>query len=210
LQRGALVTVDNGAGRRGVIAFQYNPATLTRTLTPKSVAGADSRGEPYRLGGAPQEKIDVEVEIDATDPLEQGNARARTQGIYPELSALEMLVYPPSSRVIANTALLSLGTIEVLPPAAPLTLFVWGPRRVVPVRVADLRITEEAHDERLNPVRATVALGLQVLSYDDLPLEHAGRGIFLSHQVLKEALAAVGAADSLPGLPGRIPGLRGG
>ena len=93
------------------------------------------RSEVLRLKGAPVETINLEVEIDATDQLETGSSLAISQGIYPQLAALEMLIYPKSALVIANTALLALGTIEVAPPMAPLTLFIWGSKRVLPVRL---------------------------------------------------------------------------
>ena len=78
------------------------------------------------------------VDLDATDQLEAGDPLAAVTGIAPQLSALEMLLYPSTSLVIANAALLLAGTIEILPPEAPLTVLVWGPGRVVPVRVDSL------------------------------------------------------------------------
>ncbi|MCP4661384.1 MAG: hypothetical protein GY856_38770, partial [bacterium] len=82
----------------------------------------------------------------------------------------------------------------------PFTVFIWGPKRVVPVRLTDFSITEEAHDPGLNPIRAKVSLGLQVLSYHDLPIDHPGYGLFLSHQVIKEVMATVGSGNSLASL----------
>jgi hypothetical protein len=120
-----------------------------------------------------------------------------SSGIYPQLSALEMLIYPASAVVIANTILLALGTIEVLPPSGPFTLFVWGPKRVLPVRVQEFSITEEAYDTNLNPIRAKVSLGLRVLSYNDLPVTNPGYHLFLAHQVVKETLAKIGTVNSL-------------
>src|SRR5262249_47720729 len=126
-------------------------------------------------------------------------------GIYPQLSALEMLVYPKSALVIANTALLLAGTIEIIPPNAPLTIFIWGPKRALPVKLTEFTITEEAHDPSLNPIRAKVSLGLRVLSYADLPVTNPGYGLFLAHQVAKEALAIVGSAKGLSDLGSTLP-----
>ena len=100
------------------------------------------------------------------------------------------MVYPKSAIVIANTALSLVGTIEVIPVEAPMTLFVWGPQRVLPVRVTSFSITEEAHDQLLNPIRAKVELSLAVLSYQDLPLLSVGRVLFLAHHIVKEVMAA--------------------
>ena len=75
------------------------------------------------------------VEVDAADQLETGDPVAATTGIAPQLASLEMLLYPDSLQVIANTALMAAGVIELLPPEGPLTVLVWGPGRAVPVRL---------------------------------------------------------------------------
>ncbi|MGD2114781.1 MAG: hypothetical protein PVG07_07005, partial [Acidobacteriota bacterium] len=182
------------------VVFQYNPHTLTRTVKPRASGGDAAKGEAFRLSGPPEETIKVDVEIDAADQLERGEPAAARMGIYPQLSALEMLVYPKTALVLANTALLAAGTIEVIPPPGPFTVLIWGPRRVVPVRLTDLSITEEAHDPQLNPIRAKASLGLRVLSYHDLPTDHPGHGLFLSHQVIKEVMATLASAGSLGSL----------
>jgi hypothetical protein len=106
------------------------------------------------------------------------------------------LVYPASTRVIANTALAALGSIEVVPPTGPLILFIWGPKRVLPVSIKQFSITEEAHDPQLNPIRARVQLGLRVLSTDDLGPLHPGHALFLAHQVAKEVMAVLASVTS--------------
>jgi hypothetical protein len=199
---GALIGVDPTEPRPSVIIFQYNPDSLTRTLQAQMGAEGGDRTEQLRLKGAPVETIKLDIEIDAADQLEANDSTARRMGIYPQLSALEMLVYPKSQYVIANTALLALGTIEILPPVAPLTIFVWGPKRALPVKVTEFSITEEAHDASLNPIRAKVSLGLRVLSYSDLPLSHPGYSLFLAHQVTKEAMARVGGAGNVADVAG--------
>jgi hypothetical protein len=203
LLKGAIVGIDPFNPLPSVILFQYNPDTLTRTLQAQTVGeGSADRSEAMRLKGAPTETIKLDVEIDATDQLETAAVTAVGLGIYPQLSALEVLIYPESSLVITNALLMSLGTIEVIPPLAPFTLFIWGPQRVLPVRLTDFSITEEAHDVNLNPIRAKVSLGLRVLTYNDLPLTHEGYGIFLAHQVIKETMAQVGSVGSLSAAAG--------
>ncbi|MDP8993237.1 MAG: hypothetical protein M3N31_09350 [Actinomycetota bacterium] len=200
--RGAIVGVDPVNPVASVIIFQYNPDTLTRTLQAQMGSEAGDRSEQLRIKGAPVETIKVDVEIDATDQLAKGEANAARMGVYPQLSALEMLVYPKSALVIANTALLALGTIEIIPPMAPLTIFVMGPKRVLPVKLTEFSITEQAYDVNLNPIRAEVSLGLRVLSYSDLPLDHPGYSIFLAHQVAKEAMATIGSAGNVADVGG--------
>ena len=199
LLKGAIVGIDVFNPLASVIIFQYNPDQLSRSLQPQMSGGqGGDRAEALRLRGAPVETITInQLEIDATDQLEKADPLAVSMGIYPQLSALEMLVYPKSALVIANTVLLAVGTIEIFPPEDPLTLFIWGPQRVLRVRLTTFTITEEAHDVNLNPVRARVNLGMQVLSYNDLPVAHPGYGIFLAHQVIKETMATIGSVGGI-------------
>lgn len=200
LIKGAIVGFDLFNPLASVIIFQYNPDTLTRTLQAQTAGGEGAdKSEALRLKGAPVETIKLDVEIDATDQLEKAEGNATSMGIYPQLSALEMLIYPKSALVIANTALMAVGTIEVIPPMAPFTLFIWGPKRILPVRLADFSIVEEAHDVKLNPIRAKVSLGLRVLSYNDLPLTHPGYGLLIAHQVVKETMATIGSIGNIVG-----------
>jgi hypothetical protein len=199
---GALVGIDPTDPRPSVILFQYNPDSLSRTLQPQMGAEGGDRTEQLRLKGAPIETIKLDIELDAADSLDRDERSAREVGVHPQLAALEMLVYPRAQRIITNTQLLALGTIEILPPVAPLTLFVWGPKRVLAVKPTEFSITEEAYDAQLNPIRAKVSLGLRVLSYSDLPISHPGYSLFLAHQVAKEAMARVGGAGSLADVGG--------
>jgi hypothetical protein len=203
LLKGALVGIDPFNPLASVIVFQYNPETLTRTLQVQAAGGEDTaRSEALRLRGAPIENIKLDVEIDATDQLEAADPITSSMGIYPQLSSLEMLLYPKSALVIANTALSLVGTIEIIPPTAVFTVLVWGAKRVLPVRLTEFSITEDGHDGSLNPIRAKVSLGLRVLSYNDLPLDHPGYYMFLAHQVLKEAMATIGSTNNLAALGG--------
>jgi hypothetical protein len=197
LQKGAIVAIDPLNPLTSVILFQYNPDVVTRTLTAQTTSGESGRSESLRLKGAPVETIKVDVEMDAADDLEKGEQVAVGMGIYPQLAALEMLLYPKSALVIANTALLMAGTIEVIPPEAPFTLFIWGPKRVLPIRITGFTITEEAHDPNLNPIRAKVSLEMRVLSYSDFSVLHPGYALFLSHQVVKETMAVIASANSI-------------
>lgn len=200
LMKGAILGIDPFNPLASIVLFQYNPDTLTRTLTAQTTGGdGGDRSEALRLKGAPTEEIRLDVEIDATDQLEQATGPAVAVGIYPQLSALEMLIYPKSALVIANTILLAAGMIEVIPATAPLTLFIWGPQRILPVRLTSFSINEQAYDTLLNPIRAKVSLGLRVLSYNDLSLTHPGYTLFLAHQVVKETMAVLGSVGNIAG-----------
>ncbi len=202
LVKGAIVGVDAMNPLASVVVFQYNPDTMTRSLEARSTGGGDTsdRSEAFRLTGPPKETISLNIEVDATDQLEQANPLALLTGISPTLSALEMLLYPKSLTVIANSTLAQAGNIEIIPPEAPLTLFVWGATRVLPVRITGLNITEEAYDPSLNPIRAKVDLKLTVLSYADLKLTNPGYSLFMVHQIAKEVMATSNVAVSTQNL----------
>lgn len=194
LVKGGIVLLDSVTGAlQRMVALQYNPDSLSRVLQPQAL-GPDSGDhlEALRIKGPPSETIKLEAELDATDQLEHPDSNPDTVqlGILPELAALEMLVYPPSERLQRNHALASLGTLEIAPVIAPLTLFVWGSQRVVPVRLTDFTITEEAFDTALNPVRAKIALGMRVLSINDLPFDSRGGSLFMIYHQQKERLSA--------------------
>jgi len=198
LLKGAIVGLDPTNPLASVVVFQYNPDTMTRRLEARSTGGGDTsdRSEAFRLTGPPKETITLNIEVDAADQLEQANPLAIASGVYPTLAALEMLLYPKSLTVIANAALAQVGNIEIIPPEAPLTLFVWGPARVLPVRITGFSITEEAYDPLLNPIRAKVDLTLNVLSYVDLKITNPGYTLFLAYQIAKEVMATTNVVNS--------------
>jgi len=209
LVRAGLVLMDPDTSVvKGVIALQYNPDSLTRTLQVQSTAGGQDgvHVDAFRIRGPAVETIKLEAELDATDQLEfpsQFPATAQN-GLQPQLAQLEMLVNPTVATLQADDALANSGTLEIIPDEQPLTLFVWSRSRVVPVRLTDFSITEEAFDTALNPIRAKVSLGLRVLTVDDLGFSHPGGRIFMTYLATKESLAAqaVGAAISVLGLGG--------
>ncbi|MFD8011450.1 hypothetical protein [Streptomyces sp. NPDC058955] len=199
--KGGIVQVDVTTGRPlRTIALQYNPDALTRTVSLQA-AGSDA-GQALRLKGVAVETLRLEAEIDATDRLEfpADNPTAVEFGIHPQLAALELLVNPRATALVDNDALAARGVLEVLPMETPLTLFVWSRQRVVPIRVTELSIAEEAFDASLNPIRAKVTLGMRVLSVDDLGFGHRGGALFMSHLRNKEALAARAGSAALSAL----------
>ena len=190
--KGGIILIDpvSGAIQR-VVALQYNPDLLTRTLAPQATAPPSGYSEPLRLKGPPIETFKLDAEIDAADQLEfpDQNPDTVTSGIQPQLAVLETIVYPDSGALIANNQLAQAGTLEIVPVEAPLTLFVWSKERVVPVRLTDFSITEEAFDPDLNPIRAKVSLGMRVLNVNDLGYDDKGGHLYMVYQQRKEALA---------------------
>ncbi len=201
LIKGGIVLIDpNSSAVQRIIALQYNPDTLSRTLQIKGVgAEGGDRSEALRLTGPPVETIKLDAEIDATDQLEFPDQNPNTAqfGIAPQLAALETIVYPSSAQLQSNNSLAQGGNLEIVPMETPLALFVWSKNRVVPVRITDFSITEEAFDTALNPIRAKVSLGMRVLSVNDLTFNHKGASLFMIYQQQKERLAALSQRGSL-------------
>lgn len=196
----ALLDPDDGTVQR-IIPLQYNPDTLTRTLKIKGVGGdSGDHIEALRLVGPPSETIKVEAEIDATDQLEVGDQQTTQLGLHPVLAALEVTVYPTSAHLIANNRVASAGTLEIVPLETALTVFIFGPKRIVPVRIIEFSISEEAFDPSLNPIRAKVSLSMLVLSVDDLGFDQKGGGLFLAYLQAKEQLAAAAPAGTTKAL----------
>ncbi len=193
-----LIDPDTSAVQR-IITLQYNPDTLSRTLQPQTVKESGDHSEALRLTGPPIETLKLEAEIDATDQLEfpDQNANAVQFGIQPQLAALETMVYPASSKLLSNNAMASAGMLEILPMISSLSLFIWSRSRIVPVRVTDFSITEEAFDTTLNPIRAKVSLGMRVLSVNDLGFDGKGGGLYMAYQRNKEQLAAKNVGGTL-------------
>jgi Contractile injection system tube protein len=207
LVKGGIVTMDpDTSAVQSVIALQYNPDSLSRTLQIQAFQGGQDgvRVDALRLRGPAIETIKIEAELDATDQLEQQNATAMQYGLQPQLAQLEMLVNPTVETLESDDSLANAGTLEIIPLEQPLTLFVWSKSRVVPVRLTDFSITEEAFDPNLNPIRAKVSLGLRVLSVDDLGFQHPGGRMFMTYLTNKEQLAsqAKSVAISVLGLGG--------
>jgi hypothetical protein len=209
LVKGGIVTMDpDTSAVRSVIALQYNPDSLSRTLQIQAMPGGQDgvRVDVLRLRGPAVETIKLEAELDATDQLEfpRQFPNATQYGLLPQLSQLEMLINPTVETLQADDARANAGTLEIIPLEQPLTLFVWSKNRVVPVRLTDFSITEEAFDPALNPIRAKVSLGLRVLNVDDLGFSHPGGRMFMTYLGNKQQLAskAASVAISVLGLGG--------
>lgn len=203
--RGALVGFELYNPLASVVVFSYNPTTLSRSLQPRTSGRDGSRSEVLRIAGPPVETLRLRVHLNAADQLETGDPVASTLGLHPQLAALEMLLYPKSLQVLTNAAEVAAGALEILPPEAPFTLFVWGVGRVVPVRVESLSVEEQQFDQALNPILAEADLSLRVLTTDDFPMGHVGWATFMAHHVVKEAMAVVGSASSLANFPSLLP-----
>jgi hypothetical protein len=196
--KGGIVLMDRDSG--GVIraiALQYNPEMLNRSVAMRGPGEDGDQLEALRLSGPPVETINLEAVLDATDGLETGETTSKEIGIAGDIAALETILYPSAESLAAQDALASRGVIEVLPVVSPLVLFVWGAKRILPVRITDFSVVEESFDPNLNPIRARITLGMRALSVNDLPFSSRGGGLSMVQHRLKETLAGRGTTGGL-------------
>jgi hypothetical protein len=198
--KGGIVLVDAETSKvLRIISLQYNADSLSRQLQLQAAGGeGGNRSEALRFKGAAVETIKLEADIDAADQLEFPDQNRATveHGIAPQLAALEALANPSAGQLAEVDRQASSGTLEIAPMEAPLALFVWSRNRIVPFRLTDLGITEEAFDPALNPIRAKVSLSMRVLSVDDLGFAHKGGSLFMAYLQTRERLAAKAQAGS--------------
>jgi hypothetical protein len=183
-----------------LVPFQYNPNQVRRTLAHRSPRNTGDGGnqdntpqDMRRVGGPPVETLNMSIEISAADALEQPDANELVvkNGLYPALAALEMLMYAPSFQFEVNSRLSAEGVTNIQPALLPLVILVMGEARVAPVHITSFSITEEAFDTNLNPIRAKVEVGMQVLSYLDVLEGNTQKAIdiYVAYQKRKEKMA---------------------
>src|SRR6188474_2208224 len=104
--KGGIVLIDpvSSAVRR-IIAMQYNPDSISRSLQVQGIGESGDRSEALRLKGPPVETIKLEAEIDANEQLEVVNGTAISVGLHPQLAALELIIYPTSNQLQTNNNL---------------------------------------------------------------------------------------------------------
>jgi hypothetical protein len=212
-----------------VIVFQYNPESITHTWVsspPASGAGQD----PLAVMGVPGEQFSFTLALDSDNTIADGHTNpvgaglAQASGIYPRLAALEMLQYPSNTfsggllgtvSAAANAAAAALtgssaNTQPVPQSDVPTVLFVWGPQRIVPVRVTSLTITEKLYDPLLNPTHADVQITLRVLTPPELAAAQGLMGklskvAYAYSQGLRQTQAVANLGDSAASIIGMLP-----
>lgn len=208
--KGALVVFETVAPvPTSIIVFQYNPETVAVKYEPQSPPSTDparTSGEPQRVLEEPNENFTVSIDLDAADQLEIGHPLAVGAGVHPALAALGLLMYPSSASRILTKALAVAGSALVVPQRAPLVLLIWGPARVVPVKITSVSVTEQAFDQLLNPTQAKVELGMRTLNQKEL--DEAGppfSTLGLVRQIANEALARSNVSTAVDQIRGLMP-----
>ncbi len=215
-----------------IIIFQFNPETMTHTWTPSApdtaAAGPSGTGNPLAVKGLPGESFSFTLAMDASDMIADGSpvavGLATATGIYSRLAALEMLLYPTGaftgsgllgqvSSAISSALGGSSPQVDRSVPqyTVPTVLFVWGPGRILPVRVTSLTITEKLYDALLlNPTHAEAQIGLQVLTPDEVvaltdSLSQIATVAYGYSQALRQALALANLANAAESIIGMLP-----
>ena len=213
------------------IVFQYNPETMTHTWSqPMPETGHGTQvSNPLAVRGTPGETFSFTIAMDARDEIADGSAPAAAlaaaSGIYSRLAALEMLLYPaaPGTPGLTGTVTAAVaaarsgavtGPVRTIPQSVlPVTLFIWGAGRIVPVRVTHLTITEQLFDASLNPIHAEAQLSLRVLTPTELAAASAGNDVLGNLATvaynytlsLRQALAVANLANASESVIGMIP-----
>jgi hypothetical protein len=214
-----------------VVIFQFNPETMTHTWTPAApdtTPSAGNKPNPLAVKGLPGESFSFTLAMDALDMIADGSVVAQglatATGIYSRLAALEMLLYPTGS-FTSNKLLgsVSAAISSALGGSAPTTdptvpqylmptvLFIWGPARILPVRLTSLTITEKLYDATLlNPTHAEAQVGLQVLTPDEVTalsdsLKSIATVAYDYSQAFRQAMALANLANAAESIIGMLP-----
>lgn len=202
-----------------IVLFQFNPESISRTIRiPESAASGNSianrpRREMHAAEAPPVEEFTITAQFSAHDDLGAGGAASVVPhmfGVGPQLAALEKMVYPPATPgglvgAAIGAAVDAIGSALGGAGAAPATrpvprvevprlLFIWGPSRVLPVRIRSMTITEKQYDMLLNPIEAEVQLGLALTPDPPVTSDPIGHGAFLYTRMVKDTQAALNLA----------------
>ncbi|MGJ8677410.1 MAG: hypothetical protein ACSHX0_07825 [Akkermansiaceae bacterium] len=189
-----------------VLVFEFNPQTLSRTrsiqLPSSEVPGF--RGYDFNLPtetprvaqgvSINAEEFSLDILLDATDRMNDGNVIASTLGIEPELDTLRSMVEPKTQGPAGLQVLASLGhggtRAFQRDVHASVILLVWG-THVLPVFLTSVQIEEKAHLPSLIPYRANASLSFQVIE---------GNNPFYKVETIRQAIGAgINLASTISG-----------
>jgi len=201
-----------------LVVFQFNPLQLGRNRSLSFAVPNESSAKTLRnfhadtpnlldlqdkqLVTVSEQTIGFELRLDATDRLDERDGITEQFGIAPQIATLELMVQPKSESLLGGVADDLLGE-----PAGfsftrsknpPLVLFVFGRKRVLPVNITSMNITETEFSPDLNPVRATVAVNLTVIEGGSVP--------YLYTRAMTEAMSALNLATITDAANVVIPG----
>jgi hypothetical protein len=137
-----------------------------------------------------EQEISFDIRLDATDKLNEGDPIATRLGIAPQLATLELMVLPKDESLAGKAAQKLLSTADfsfTKRKNPPMIIFIWGRKRVLPVNINSMNITETEFDVNLNPIRATVSVALTVIEGANVPYNYS--------KAAQEAMSALNLAN---------------
>ena len=218
--KGALVQLaeDFGVIVPNIIPFQYNPATVTRTLKPWDPSEVDqtNRGaqapnvQPYD----PEETYEFTLELDATDDQAAGDPLAQTTGVASRIAAIQKLTEPSGGLfgdlIASANALTGNASAEAERASVPITLLVLGLGVILPVRITTISIEIKEFTPQLYPYMADVQLELKVLTPEVFKCK-SGTAIDIATaayevtRLQEDALAVLNIANALKSAKSLLP-----
>ena len=213
-----------------VIVFQYNPETMTHSWTqPEAASSPGTEGSnPLAVQGMPGESFSFSLAMDANDEIADGSAPTAAS----RRPAASTAASPASSccctrrgstNTLVGAVTAAIGSLlsgsspkpkRTVPQSVmPVTLFIWGPGRIVPVRMTALTVTEKLYDAALNPTHVDAQLALRVLTPAELKAASASSDVLGSLATvayeytltLRQTLALANLANAAESIIGMIP-----
>lgn len=181
------------------LVFEFNPKDIsrTRTVTVRTGDAPGSRGgydflsplETPRVAQGVEmqaESFSIEIMLDASDRMSEGDAIATTFGVQPQIDTLRSMAEPKTQGPSGVKTLSSLGlggarAFERQETASVL-IFAWG-MQILPVFLTGVAQREALHLPNLLPYRATMGLTFQVIE--------SSNPFYLADKVRQTAMTAL-------------------
>lgn len=132
-----------------------------------------------------EESIALTTLFDASENMTTLDKGMPQFGILPELAALEQMITPQEDSLL-NFDLLNKkagGHTFTNSDKPPITLFIWGQTRILPVNLETISINETDFNTFLAPTRAIVNIKMRVIEGDNKPYKYS--------ETLRSAMAAL-------------------
>ncbi|WP_435592818.1 hypothetical protein [Nocardia sp. bgisy118] len=211
-----------------IVVFQFNPVQLTRNrglsfTFPGAPLASEAPGYPERtlrkfhgekdnanllnlqrnqLVTVEEQTIGFDIRLDATGKLDDGDGVTEEFGVAPQIATLELMVTPKEESLIGAAVSALFGEPKGFSftrgANPPLVLFIFGRKRVLPVNINSMNITETEFSTHLNPVRATVAVNLTVIEGASVP--------YMYTRALTEVMSVLNLANITDVADVAIPG----
>jgi hypothetical protein len=190
-----------------IVPFQFNPETIARDRynyfsvpsgdqTLRQFYQQENNADLIRLRDTQSVSIDLEtisfeLRLDATDKLDEGDPITEQFGIEPQLSTLELMVHSKGESLLGEALGSLLGSSGGFSftrgSNPPMILFIWGRKRVLPVNINSMSISETEFNTDLNPIRATVSVNLTVIEGKNMVYKYS--------KAMKEAMSVLNLAN---------------